>query len=248
VSRTTRSNRTAAAAFAAALMALAATLAGCGTDPQRLTLRDSSSRDADVIVTVRPALWARRGGGPARGFEAGYQQYRAEGTQDLATGDSLSVRGTTLAGPDVLLQEAKVATWHFGFTDRFYFGPAFELDLGVGGMKADMDYELRPQSGVVGVQPFGRSYTLPYGAITPRYRFGPYFALEARLVAAGLTDNAEHRRYDGALVLSPVPQLSLRLGYSHRRTRIQVYSDPIFSSVDVTVRGRGPSASLRLDF
>lgn len=266
MSRTKRWNPTAAAAFATApamkpalaaplaarlaaalATALVAMLAGCGANPQRLTLRDSSSRDADVIVTVRPASWARRGG-PARGFEAGWQQYRAEGTQDLATGESLIVGSTTLTGPDVLLQQAKVVTWHFGFTDRFYFGPAFELDLGVGGMKADMDYELRPQSGVVGPQPFGRSYTLPYGAITPRYRFGPFFALEARLVAAGLTDDAEHRRYDGALVLSPVPQVSLRLGYSHRRTRIVVYSDPIFSSVDVTVRGRGPSASLRIDF
>ncbi len=229
--------------------ALVALLVGCGTNPQRLTLRDSGSRDADLMVTVRPEAWARRDGrGPARGFEAGYQQYSAEGTQVLATGESLSVRNATITGPDTLLQEAKVVTWHFGFTDRFYFGPAFELDLGVGGMKADMDYTLRPQSSVVGVQPFARSYTLPYGAVTPRYRFGPHFALEARLLAAGLTDNAEHRRYDGALVLSPVPQVSLRLGYSHRRTRIVVYSDPTFSSVDVTVRGRGPSASLRVDF
>lgn len=234
--------------LAPAATVVAALLAGCGTDPQRLTLRDSSSRDADVMVTVRPEVWSRRGGGPARGFEAGYQQYRAEGTQDLGTGESLNVRASTITGPDVLLQEAKVVTWHFGFTDRFYFGPAFELDVGVGGMKADMDYELRPQSGVVGAQPFARSYTLPYGAITPRYRLGPYVALEARLLAAGLTDDAAHRRYDGALVLSPVPQLSLRLGYSHRRTRIVVFSDPIFSSVDVTVRGRGPTASLHLNF
>ena len=115
-------------------------------------------------------------------------------------------------------------------------------------MKVDVDYELRPQSGVVGVQPFARSNTLPYGAITPRYRLGPFVAFEARLLAAGLTDDAEHRRYDGALVLSPVPQLSLRLGYSNRRTRVRSFSDPVFSSVDVTVRGRGPSASLRLDF
>jgi hypothetical protein len=227
---------------------LAALLAGCVANPQRLTLRDSSSPDADVMLTVRPEAWSRRGGGPARGFEAGYQQYTAEGTQALATGETLSVRTTAINGPDVLLQKAKVATWHFGFTDRLYFGPAFEFDVGVGGMKADMDYELRPQSGVVGVQPFGRSYTLPYGAITPRYRFGPYVAVEARLLAAGLTDETEHRRYDAALVLSPVPQLSLRLGYSNRRTRIVVYSDPVFSSVDVTVRGSGPSASLRLDF
>lgn len=235
-------------AGAAGVAVLGAVLAGCGTNPQRLTLRDSSSRDADVLVTVRPEVWSRRSGGPARGFEAGFQQYRAEGTQDLAAGETLNVRASTITGPDTLLQRAKVVTWHFGFTDRFHFGPAFEFDLGVGGMKADMDYELRPQSGVVGTQPFARSYTLPYGAITPRYRFGSFVALEARLLAAGLTDDAEHRRYDAALVLSPVPQVSLRLGYSHRRTRIIVYSDPVFTSLDVTVRGRGPTASLRIDF
>lgn len=241
-------NRHGRAAGVAVLIALVAALAGCGTDPQRLTLRDSGSRDADVLVTVRPEIWSRRSGGRARGFEAGFQQYRAEGTQDLAPGETLNVSANVITGPDVLLQKAKVATWHFGFTDRFYFGPAFELDLGVGGMKADLDYELLPQSAVVGAQPFARAVTLPYGAITPRYRLGAHVALEARLLAAGLTDNAEHRRFDGALVLSPVPQVSVRLGYSHRRTRMQVYGDPVFSSVDLTVRGRGPSASLRLDF
>jgi len=237
--------RAARAALAATALAL---LAGCGINPQRLTMRDSSSRDADLVVTVRPEAWARRSGGRARGFEAGYQQFSAEGTQALGTGEVLTVRGTAITGPDVLLQNAKVVTWHFGFTDRFYFGPAFKFDIGVGGMKTDMDYRLVPLSGVVGTQPFAREYTLPYGAITPRWRFGPHVALESRLVAAGLTDDAEHRRYDAALVLSPVPQVSVRLGWSHRRTRLVVYSDPVFSSADVTVRAQGPSASLRIDF
>lgn len=230
-----------------AVVALAM-LAGCGINPQRLTLRDSSSRDADAIVTVRPAAWSRGSGGPARGFEAGYQQFRAEGTQDVLPGETVVVSGTGIAGPDVLQQQAKVVTWHFGFTDRFYFGPAFEFDIGVGGMKTEMSYELVPRSGVVGRQPFAREYTLPYGAVTPRWRFGPHVAIESRLVAAGLTDDAELRRYDAAVVLSPAPQVSLRLGWSHRRTRLVVSSDPVFSSLDVTVRSQGPQASLRIDF
>jgi hypothetical protein len=233
----------------AALAAAAALLtAGCGLSPQRLTVRDTKSNDADLLVSLRPAAWSRRDSGPSRGFEAGAQQYRAEGAQDLATGDTLTVRGSTITGPDVLLQKAKIATWHFGFADRFYFGPAFELDIGVGGMKVDLDYELRPQSGAVGAQPFARSVTLPYGAITPRYRLGEHIAIEARLVAAGLTDDAEHRRYDATLVLRPVPQVALRLGYSDRRSRLVAYSDPVFSSVDLTVRARGPMAGLRIDF
>ncbi len=231
----------------AALLA-ALLLAGCGGIPQRLTVRDSSSRDAELLVSFRPEAWARRSGGPARGFEAGWQQYRAEGTQDLAAGETLVVRSTTITGPDVLLQKAKVSTWHFGFTDRFFFGPAFELDMAVGGMQLDVDYELRPQSSAMGAQVFGPSHTLPYGAITPRYRFGPHVALEARLSAAGLTTDAEHRRYDGALVLSPMPQMSLRLGYSQRRTRVRTEDAAYFSWLDVTVRGRGPMAALRIDF
>lgn len=236
-----------APAAATAILALATLLAGCGP-LQRLTLRDKDSNEGDVLVSVRPAAWARSGAaGPGRGFEAGYQQYRASGDQVLAAGESLSAGPQVVTGPDVLAQKAKVAAWYVGFTDRFYFGPAFELDVGVGGMKLDVDYELRPRSGVTGAQPFARSNTLPYGAITPRYRFGPNLALEARLAAAA-NARASHDRQDVALVLSPMPQLALRLGWSWRRTSIESWSDPVFDNVDLDIRARGPAVSLRLEF
>ncbi|MBL8286652.1 MAG: hypothetical protein JNL85_01590 [Rubrivivax sp.] len=236
-----------ASALTAALLGAAALLAGCGP-LQRLTLRDKDSNDAAVLLSLRPAAWARSGAaGPGRGFEAGYQQYRASGDQVLAAGEWLSAGPQLITGPDVLLQKAKVAAWHVGFTDRFYFGPAFELDVGVGGMKLDVDYELRPQSGVTGTQPFGRSNTLPYGAITPRWRFGAKVALEARLAAAA-NARAAHDRQDVALVLSPLPQLALRLGWSWRRTSVESWSDPVFDNVDLDIRARGPAVSLRLEF
>lgn len=235
---------------ATALLALAgaALTTGCGLNPQRLTLRDTHTNEADLQVSVRPAAWARRDSGPSRGFEAGAQQYRAEGPQPLATGETFSVGSAVINGPDVLLQKAKVSTWYLGFADRFYFGPAFELDIGAGGLRTDLDYELRPQSGAVGTQPFARSVTLPYGAITPRFRLGDHVALEGRVSVAGLTEDAQHRRYDATVVLRPLPQVALRLGYSDRRTRIVAYGDPLFSSVDLTVRARGPMAGLRIDF
>lgn len=231
-----------------ALVAIAAALVGCASEPQRLTLKDPSTNDAAFHVALRPAAWARAGGGPARGFEAGYQQYRAEGPQTLPANQSLIVGAQTITGPDTLLQKAKVVAWHFGYTDRLYFGPAFEFDFSGGGMKLDVDYELRPQSGVLGTQPFARSRTLPYGSVTPRWRFGPLFAVEARIAAAGATDRAEHNRQDVALVLSPVPALSLRLGYAWQRTTIQSWSDPLFDNVDLRIRAHGPAASLRVQF
>ena len=229
-----------------AAAAAATLLAGCSV-PQRVMLRDSNVNDAALLATLRPAAWARQGG-PARGFEAGVQSYRAEGDHALSTNQFLTVGNQTINGPDTLHQKAKVVAWHFGFADRFYFGPAFELDMSVGGMKLDVDYELRPQSGVIGAQPFARSHTLPYGAITPRYRFGPLLSIEARLAAAGLTHQANHERLDAALVLSPAPQLSLRLGYAWQRTGIASWSDTLFDNVDVKIRARGPAVSLRLDF
>ncbi|MCW5633148.1 MAG: hypothetical protein KIT17_07400 [Rubrivivax sp.] len=215
--------------------------------PQRLNLRDTDANDAALFVTLRPAAWSRPGG-PARGFEAGYQEYRAEGPHVLGAGETLTLGAQVVSGPDVLDQRAKAAAWHFGFVDRFYFGPSFELDVGVGGLKLDVDYELRPQSGATGTQPFARSHTLPYGTITPRQRFGPHVALEARLAVAGAFDRASHERLDAALVLSPVRQLSLRLGYSVRRTAVSSWNDPVFDHVDLRIRARGPSASVRLDF
>lgn len=230
----------------AAGAAVLATLAGCGVS-QRLMLRDSAVNDAALLVTVRPAAWGRQQG-PARGFEAGAQSYRAEGDHALSPNEFLTVGNQTINGPDTLHQKAKVVAWHFGFTDRFYFGPAFELDMSVGGLKLDVDYELRPQSGVIGAVPFARSHTLPYGAITPRHRFGPLLAIEARLAAAGLTHQANHERLDAAVVLSPSPQFSLRLGYAWQRTGIASWSDTLFDNIDVKIRARGPAASLRLDF
>jgi len=241
-----RAMRPATATAIAAAGATVALLAGCGV-PQRLTLRDAGAADASVLATVRPAAWGRAGG-PARGFEAGYQQYSAEGPFRLGAGETLTLSSQVVTGPDVLDQKAKVAAWHFGFVDRFYFGPSFELDVGAGGMRLDVDYELRPQSGVTGTQPFARSHTLPYGTITPRQRFGPFMALEARLAAGGNFDRASHERLDAAFVLSPVPQVSVRLGYSWRRTDIGSWSDPVFDNVDLRIRARGPAASLRLDF
>lgn len=233
--------------FTTATLAAAALLAGCAPI-QRLTLNDKDSNEASLLVSVRPAAWARRGAaGPGRGFEAGYQHYRATGNQALGAGETLNAGSQVITGPDVLLQEAKVVAWHAGFTDRFYFGPAFELEMGVGGMKVDVDYKLRPQSGVVAAQPFARSNTLPYGSITPRYRFGAHLALEARLAAAA-NGHAGHERQDVALVLSPVPQLALRLGWSWRRTSVDSWRDPVFDSVDLIIRARGPAASLRLEF
>jgi hypothetical protein len=230
----------------AALAAVA--LAGCTTEPQRLTLRDPGATDAAFHIALRPVAWARANGGPARGFEAGYQQYRAEGPQTLSSGQSISVGAQLIPGPDTLLQKAKVAAWHFGYTDRLYFGPSFEFDFSGGGMRLDVDYELRPQSGIVGAQPFARSNTLPYGSVTPRWRFGPGLALEARLSVAGITDRAEHNRQEAALVLNPVPQLALRLGYAWQRTSIASWSDPLFDNVDLRIRARGPAASLRVEF
>ncbi|MBL8324851.1 MAG: hypothetical protein JNJ89_07825 [Rubrivivax sp.] len=234
----------------AASIALAATalLAGCATEPQRLLLRDTGARDAAFHAALRPPTWARAGGAPSRGFELGYQQYRAEGPQALAAGQSLAVGAQSIAGPDTLLQNAKVVAWHFGYADRLSAGRSFEFDYSAGGMKLDVDYELRPQSGVLGTQPFARSNTLPYGSITPRWRFGPMLAVEARLAAAGLTDRAEHYRHEAALVLSPVPPLALRLGYAWQRTSIASWSDPLFDNVDLRIRARGPAASLRLEF
>ncbi|MBL8279588.1 MAG: hypothetical protein JNL93_23175 [Pelomonas sp.] len=237
-----------AAALTGALTATltAILLAGCAV-PQRLTLRDSNSGDAALLVSLRPAAWGRAGG-PARGFEAGYQQYQADGPTTLGAGESLTLSGQLVTGPAVLDQKAKVVASHFGFVDRFYFGPSFELDVGVGGLKLDVDYELRPQSGTTGTQPFARSHTLPYGTITPRQRLSPLLALEARLAVAGALDRAGHDRLDAMFVITPVPQASLRLGYSWRRTGIASWSDPVFDNVDLRIRARGPAATLRLDF
>lgn len=241
-----RPRRRAAAAAALCGALMATLLAGCAV-PQRLTLRDSNSNDAALLISLRPAAWGRPGG-PARGFEAGYQQYRAEGPATLGTGETLTLSGQLVTGPAVLDQKAKVVASHFGFVDRFYFGPSFELDVGVGGLKLDVDYELRPQSGAIGTQPFARSHTLPYGTITPRQRLSPLFALEARLAVAGALDRAGHERLDAVFVVTPVPQASLRLGYSWRRTGITSWSDPVFDYLDLRIRARGPAASLRLDF
>jgi hypothetical protein len=222
-------------------------LAGCGTQPQRMNIRDTNAPDATAFVSLRPTVWSRAGGRPARGFEAGYQQFTASGPQALSAGETLLVNGQSIPGPDTVAQKAKVAAWHFGYTDRLYFGPVVEFDIAVGGLKLDIDYELRAQAAPVGPLTLANAETLPYGSITPRYRFGPMLALEARIAAAS---NAEsrHNRQDLSLLITPVPQLMLRLGYARQRTSMEVPRVAFFDGLEVQINARGPAASLRLEF
>ncbi|MFO1286341.1 MAG: hypothetical protein U1F25_00400 [Rubrivivax sp.] len=102
-----------APAATTAILAFATRCWPAGGPLQRLTLNDKNSNEAALLVSVRPAAWARNGAaGPGRGFEAGYQQYRAAGDDVLAAGDTLQVGSQLLTGPDVLAQKAKVLAWH----------------------------------------------------------------------------------------------------------------------------------------
>jgi hypothetical protein len=82
--------------------------------------------------------------------------------------------------------------------------------------------------------------------LTPRWRFNDWLAVEFRFSAFNASAWAAGQSYEAAVVLSPVPQMSMRLGYSERKHDVTAFVPDWYS--EVNIRARGPLATLQFDF
>ena len=211
-------------------------LAGCGAFPDTVHVNDRSASVASVRVTVRPENWARNAES-LRGIQVGYERYRAGQEVRLNPGD------TPLPGPDSLRNEVTVAHAYFGYSHTFLFGRHLEMEPVFG--VAHLRFDAKVQPTVSLLQPSTHySRAVAYGGLTPRWRFNDLMALELRLTWSGRSLDIATRNADLGLVLRPDKHVGLRLGYSWRDGGWS--ATPISS--EVSVRARGPSASLLFDF
>ena len=227
-------------ALCGSVAAFGALLAGC-SGYQGVQVRDHDSPALALRATVRPQAWGH-GQRSEGGIEFGYERYRGTSTQPIAAGTFVDVGAQTISGPDSLRNEATVQQVHVAYTHRFHFGPNFQLEP-MGGL-ADLNLALKVKPTTAPVQPSDESrYTALIYGITPRWRFNDKVAVEARItgVSGGLVHG---NSVDASLLLSPTPNVTLRVGYSDRsRYAVQRNS---FSDLDIHVQG--PSASLAFDF
>lgn len=233
-------------ATARVALACMATLlfAGCGAFPDNVHVNDHTAALASVRVTVRPETWARNAES-LRGIQVGYERYRAQGTQELRAGQEIRLNpsDTPVPGPDSLRSEVTAAHAYLGYSHTFLFGRRLEMEPVFG--LAHLRFDTKVQPTVSPLRPsMHYSRAVAYGGFTPRWRFNDLMALELRLVWSGRSLDIATRNADLGLVLRPEKRVGLRLGYSWREA---AWGTDYLSS-EVSVRARGPSASLLLDF
>jgi hypothetical protein len=218
-------------------------LSACGS-VQSVPVRDNESATFAVRATVRPSAW--RGGereGP--GIAVGYEGYRAKDTQTLAAGESIQLDGGTILGPDTLRHQADMRQGYIAYNHLFRLGSHFELEPFVGATRIHLKIKSTSADGTTRAV-LNNWDTGVIGGVTPRWRFNDWVAIEARLSYFNVSAWAHGQSYEAAVVLSPVPNTSLRLGYSERRYDIEDNIPGWYS--EVNVRARGPMATLQFDF
>jgi hypothetical protein len=220
-------------------------LSGCGVW-QSLSVRDNGSPSVAVRAALRPAAWARSSEHPGPGFEIGYERYRAQEARTLGAGESISLSGQTVLGPDVMGQTATVRTAQVVYTHPFYPAEHFELEPFVG--VANVKLRLRAEPASTTQRPeLNAARTAVVGGITPRGRINEWLALEARFSFIPLVaSNVYGRSIELAAVVTPVPSVVLRVGHSQRRIGIDFDTSASWTQLDV--RARGPFANLQFEF
>jgi hypothetical protein len=219
--------------------ALLLTLAGC-EGLQGARIRDQNSPSVAVRASMRPEALAsgRREGG----FEVGYERYRGEDTQGLASGEFIDVGNTSVSGPDTLRNKVTVQQLHLAYTQRITLGSHFQLEPMIGVSRLGLDFSVEPTVSTrrPATEQWGTKFW--YG-ITPRWRFNDMWSMEVR--ATGSVGQAVRSySFDGGVVFHPLPQVGLRLGYSERR-----HSARRFDSLsELDIRVRGPAAAVVFDF
>jgi hypothetical protein len=224
----------------ASVAALGALLVGC-SGLQGVQVHDHNAASVALRATVRPQAWAH-GQRSEGGIEFGYERYRGVGTQALALNTFIDVGSQIVNGPDTLRNELTVQQAHVAYTHRFHFGRTFELEPLVGVANLNLALKVKPTTALL--QPSDESsITTVFGGITPRWRFSDKVAIEARFT--GVTGTLLHgNTLDASLLLSPVPNLTLRVGYADRN----LYFTQRNSLSDVDMQAQGPSVSLSFDF
>jgi hypothetical protein len=226
----------------AALPALLCLLTGCGT-LQSVPIKDNESPAFAVRGTWHAKQGeASRSSGP--GIEAGYEGYRARDTQQLAAGQSILLEGGAIVGPDTLRHEARLRMGYVAYHHRFRFG-SFELEPFGGVTRVHLKVRTDTASGS-SIPSFDEVHTGGIGGVTPRWRFTDGLAAEFRFSYFSAGAWAHGESYEAALVLSPAPQVSLRVGYSERKHDVEAFVPGWYS--EVNIRARGPMATLQFDF
>lgn len=228
----------------AATLTAVMVLPGCGVW-QSLSVRDDDAASAAVRVAVRPAAWARSER-PGPGFELGYERHRAKDKRTLAAGESITVNNQVINGPDTLGQNATVQVAHLAYTHPFYFGSHFELEPFGGVANVKVRYRAEPAGSALRPE-LATSRSSVIGGITPRVRLNEWVAFEARFSFIPLSDaDVYGRSTELAAVLTPIPQLALRLGYAQRRYGTDFKNNTSWTEFDV--RSSGPFAVLQFEF
>ncbi|MGY4829762.1 hypothetical protein ACVNIS_14420 [Sphaerotilaceae bacterium SBD11-9] len=227
-------------------LAVLAVLAGCGS-VQNAYVKDTNAPAYAVRATLRGGHGEAGGQKYGPGIEFGYEGYRAEGTQSLAAGETIWLPGGMLSGPQMLSHDARVEQFYVAYNHRLRFGRHFEVEPYVGVTRAQLKFDTTPSASGATLKLLDDRGTGVTAGLTPRWRFNDLVATEFRYNYIETSEFVRGSSYELAVVVNPVPQVGLRLGWSDRRHFVKSDATPQVGS-EVSIRARGPLATLQFDF
>ncbi len=201
-------------------------LTACSSN-QYIPVHDKDSPSFAMRGAIRPKAW-QRNERVAHGIEVGYEGYRAKDTQALAAGQSLDLDGGlfpggtgTINGPASLNHQFSYRQLHVAYAPLIRFGTNFELEPLAGVARKHVKVETQP-AGRASINVVDEWRTSAIAGVTPRWRFNDWLAAEVRWTYTGGTSE-KGTSTEVAAVLSPSPNVALRLGYGYRREDIEPY-------------------------
>jgi hypothetical protein len=227
------------------LLGAAAALGGCYT-PQALNIKDSEAMSYSARATWRLTPT------PRGGLEVEVGQVRGSDVQALPDFNTVTLGGRSITGPVTLQNEATLRHGHFVYNHLLFPNRPVEMEWFAGIAALRLDWTTTPTTPAQPAISHRLGTWGGTGGVAGRWKINSNFAIEGRLSAMGtLLGTPEYEGTRGAgelvLVLSPVPELRLRLGYAESSTRMQG-RDFRNSDSEVSFKTRGPIAGLTFEW
>jgi hypothetical protein len=233
--------------YSAAVVALGGVLtAGCSHQRtlDEVQLQDKGAPSYTAAVFIRPESMMHGRRGHRGGFEAAYERYRGDDTQEVGIDHYVSLNGADIDGPQIAMTSVKIDHGHFGYNHLFRMGSHFELEPMLGVSFDQM--KVTAQGSVPGsrllteeVERWGLLI-----AVTPRYNFNQYIGIETRVSGGSDFKSGGVASIGFSLVARPAAGVTLKVGHYSRSQEIE----PLRPGSDLDTGLQGFSGTVAFDF
>jgi hypothetical protein len=232
--------------LAGATAVVVALTAGCTTHRtlEEVQLKDDGAASYTGAVYIRPESLAYGRRGHRGGFEAAYERYRGEDTQEVDRNHYLLLDNVEISGPQTATTRVKIDHGHIGFNHLLKFGRFYEFEPMLG---LSFDRMTMTAQGSAPGSPLLTEVVERWGAlvaVTPRFNLNKYVGIEARISAGTDFKRSGVFGTNFSMLLRPVSGLTLKAGYYSRSQEIE----PSRYASDLDAGLQGFNGGITFDF